>query len=358
MGFTLVKNLRVNKETGVVSGDFADSNTFDYYNKHIYEHLKDIYQDKEGKRNPLQKYSRFISDIIAGNIQGSIGKYSKLSIPNYYDDLSYFMRESENTKEDPFVLTYLKYKDEINKTLTDKPEYIIKINNNFYLQKLNKKTYIPTYKKENAQLFAESDFNRIKEAFNNSIAININTNGEISLKNYERKVIPSEIEKNYNLKIPTNESFKDISKKINDFKLYIDSLSNKNVNKNTITEVFNEEINRILNNNLPGEKPFFSFGRKTENNELPNIVTILYPILNETTSLDDNKKYYVGYKFKCLNLEKNIENEYDGGHLSIGYLLDSESTLKKELYNVEKNFEKDVLNYEKHKNEEVEEDES
>lgn len=158
MGFTLVKNLRVNKETGVVSGDFADSNTFDYYNKHIYEHLKDIYQDKEGKRNPLQKYSRFISDIIAGNIQGSIGKYSKLSIPNYYDDLSYFMRESENTKEDPFVLTYLKYKDEINKTLTDKPEYIIKINNNFYLQKLNKKTYIPTYKKRKCTIICRIRF--------------------------------------------------------------------------------------------------------------------------------------------------------------------------------------------------------
>lgn len=187
MSYYLVKNLKVNKETGLVSGDFADSNTYDYYNKHIYEYLNDIYQDKEGKRTPLQKYSRFISDIIAGNIQGSIGKYAKLSIPNYYDDLNYFMRENENTKEDPYILTYLKYKDEINKTLTEKPEYIIKINNNFYLQKLNKKTYIPTYKEENAKLFAESDFDRIKEAFSNSIAININTNEEISLANYEKK---------------------------------------------------------------------------------------------------------------------------------------------------------------------------
>lgn len=58
-----------------------------------------------------------------------------------------------------------------------------------------------------------------------------------------------------------------------------------------------------------------------------------------------------------MYLEKNISNEYDGGHLTISYLLDNESNLKKELYNVEKNFEKDVLNYEKHKNEEAEEDE-
>ena len=357
MSYYLVKNLRVNKETGVVSGDFADSNTFDYYNKHIYEHLEDIYQDKEEKRSPLQKYSRFISDIIAGNIQGSIGKYGKLSIPNYYDDLSYFMRESENTKEDPYILTYLKYKEEIEKALTKKPEYIIKIDNAFYLQKLNKRTYIPTYIKENAQLFSESDFNRIKETFSNSTAININTNKEISLANYEKKVTPSEIEKKYNLKTPTNESFRDISKKINDFKLYIDSLSNKDVDKNTITKVFNEEVNKILNNNLPGEKAFLSFGEKTENDELPNIITILYPKLNEITSLDNNKKYYVGYKFECLNLKKNISNEYDGGHLAISYLLDSESTLKKELYNVQKKFEKDVLNYEKHQNEESEEDE-
>lgn len=355
MSYYLVKNLRVNKETGVVSGDFADSNTYDYYNKHIYEHLNDIYQDKEGKRTPLQKYSRFISDIIAGNIQGSIGKYAKLSIPNYYDDLYYFMRENENTKEDPYSLTYLKYKEEIEKTLTEKPEYIIKINNDFYLQKLNKKTYIPTYMKENAKLFAETDFNRIKKAFSNSIAININTNEEINLANYERKVTPSEIEKNYNLKIPTNETFKDMSKKINDLKIYIDSLSNKNVGKNTITETFKEEVKKILNNYNQGEKAFFSFGRKTGNDELPNIITILYPKLNETILLNDNKKYFVGYKFKCLDFDKNISNEYDGGHLTISYLLDTESNLKKELYNVEKNFEKDVLNYEKHKSENEEE---
>ena len=55
MSYYLVKNLRVNKETGVVSGDFADSNTFDYYNKHIYEHLGDIYHATEGQRSPFRK---------------------------------------------------------------------------------------------------------------------------------------------------------------------------------------------------------------------------------------------------------------------------------------------------------------
>lgn len=359
MSYYLVKNLRVNKEKGIISGDFADSNIFDYNNKHVYKHFDDIYQDEEGKRSPLQKYSRFISDIIAGNLQGSIGKYTKLSIPNYFNDLNYFKKENESTDKDPFVLTYLKYKEEINKTLTDKPEYVIKVDDNSYLKKLNKKTYTPTYIKENARLFSESDFEKIKKAFNNSIAININTNEEINLKDYERKITPSEIEKNYNLKIPNQESFKNISKKINDFKLYIDSLSNKNVGSNAITNVFNEEINNILNNNpsAPGEKAFFSFYKKTENDELPNIVTLLYPKLNEITSLDDSQKYYVGYKFKCLDFGKQIENEYDGGHLSISYLLDSESTLKKELYNVEKNFEKDVVNHEKYTNKETKESE-
>ena len=356
MSYYLVKNLRVNKKTGVVSGDFADSNVFDCYNKHIYEHLKDIYQDKEGKRSPLQKYSRFISDIIAGNIQGSIGKYNKLSIANYYNDLTYFIKENENTGKDPFVLTYLKYQEEIDKTLTNKPEYIIKINSNFYLQKLNKRTYSSTYIKEKAKLFSKSDFIKIKNTFMNPIAININTNEETNLKDYEIKITPSEIEKRYDLKIPTGESFKDISKKINDLKIYIDSLSNKNVNKNVITQVFNEEVNKILNNNIPEKKAFFIFGKKTENNELPNIVTILYPKLQEVTQLDDNKKYYVGYQFKCLDFEKHIENKYNSEHLSISYLLDSESTLRKELYNVEKNFEKDILNHEKN-NEESEEDE-
>lgn len=195
MGYTLVKNLKVNKNTGIISGDFADSNTFDWDNKHVYEHLDDIYQDKEGKRSPLQKYSRFISDIIAGNLQDSIGKYNRLSIPNYYNDLSYFMRENENNGEDPFVLTYLKYQEEIEKTLTDNPQYII------------------------------------------------------------------------------------------------------------------------------------------------------------------NEQYYVGYKFKCMNLDKHLEKEYNGGHLTISYFLDSKNTLKKELYIVEKKFEKDILNYEKSKTEETEEDE-
>ena len=74
MSYTLAKNLRVSKTTGVISGEFAESNVTDYAGRRCYEYVEDIYNNKEGTRTPIEKYSRFIYDIMAGNMQGSLGK--------------------------------------------------------------------------------------------------------------------------------------------------------------------------------------------------------------------------------------------------------------------------------------------
>lgn len=353
MSYTLIKNLRVNKLTGVISGELAESNVTDWNGKRIYEYQEDIYQNKEGTRTALEKYSRFISDVLAGNIQGSLGKYNKLSIPNFYTDLHYFMRE--NNGEDPYVLTYKKYEQEIEKALNGKPEYRIKLDTNTYLVKLNERTYRNTWNEQNAKLFSENDFLKIKRSFENPIAINVNTKEEINLKFYEKPKTPSELENNYVLKVVTNEPFNTISKKIKDLELYISSLSNKNIGKETIEKVFSEEVNKILGNVLPKEKAIFSFGRKTEKG-LPNILTVVYPDLKEVTRTSGNKEYYVGYKFKCIDLEKGLEQKYDGNGMMISYILDDEEITKEIMFNKEKDFEEDIIKYEKEKTEDEEED--
>lgn len=355
MSYTLIKNLRVNKLTGVISGELAESNVTDWNGKRIYEYQEDIYQNKEGTRTALEKYSRFISDVLAGNLQGSLGKYNKLSIPNFYTDLHYFMRE--NKGEDPYVLTYKKYEQEIEKALNGKPEYKIKLDTNTYLVKLNERTYRSTWNEQNAKLFSENDFMKIKRSFENPIAINVNTKEEINLKYYEKTKTLSELEKNYDLKTVsrTNESFSNFSKKIKDLELSISSLSNKNVTKETIEKTFNEGVSNILDNLLPGKKAIFTFGRKTEEG-YPNILTIVYPDLKEVTRTSGDKEYYVGYTFKCMNLEKGLEQEYDGRGMMISYILDDEERTKEIMFNKEKDFEEDIIKYEKEKTEDEEED--
>ena len=354
MSYTLIKNLRVNKLTGVISGELAESNVTDWNGKRIYEYQEDIYQNKEGTRTALEKYSRFISDVLAGNLQGSLGKYNKLSIPNFYTDLHYFMRE--NNGEDPYVLTYKKYEQEIEKALNGKPEYRIKLDTNTYLVKLNERTYRNTWNEQNAKLFSENDFLKIKRSFENPIAINVNTKEEINLKFYEKPKTPSELEKNYDLKVlGKNESFNTISKKIKDLELYISSLSNKNVNKETIEKTFKEGVSNILGNYLPGDKAFFTFGRKTEEG-YPNILIAVYPDLKEVTRTSGNKEYYVGYTFKGMDIEKGLEQEYDGNGMMISYILDNEETAKEVMFNKLKDFEEDIRDFEKQQEVEDEED--
>ena len=354
MSYTLIKNLRVNKLTGVISGELAESNVTDWNGKRIYEYQEDIYQNKEGTRTALEKYSRFISDVLAGNLQGSLGKYNKLSIPNFYTDLHYFMRE--NKGEDPYVLTYKKYEQEIEKALNGKPEYKIKLDTNTYLVKLNERTYRSTWNEQNAKLFSENDFLKIKRSFENPIAINVNTKEEINLKYYERPKTPSELEKNYDLKVlGRNESFNTISKKIKDLELYISSLSNKNVNKETIEKTFKEGVSNILGNYLPGDKAFFTFGRKTEEG-YPNILIAVYPDLKEVTRTSGNKEYYVGYTFKGMDIEKGLEQEYDGNGMMISYILDNEETAKEVMFNKLKDFEEVIRDFEKQQEVEDEED--
>lgn len=353
MSYTLIKNLRVNKATGVISGELAESNVTDWNGKRVYSKAEDIYQNKEGTRTALEKYSRFISDVLDGNLQGSLGKYNKLSVPNFYADLHYFMRE--NKGEDPYVLTYKKYEKEIEKALNEKPEYKIKLDQNTYLVKLNEKTYRSTWNEQNAKLFSENDFMKIKRSFENPVAININTKEEINLKYYEKPKTPSEFEKNYDLKVVTDESFNTFSKKVKDLELYISSLSNKNVNKETIEKTFNEGVINILDNPLPGKKAIFTFGRKTEEG-YPNILTIVYPDLKEVTRTSGDKEYYVGYTFKCMDVEKGLEKDYDGRGMMISYILDDKERTKEIMFNVEKDFEEDIREFEKQQEAEDEED--
>ena len=353
MSYTLIKNLRVNKLTGVISGELAESNVTDWNGKRIYEYQEDIYQNKEGTRTALEKYSRFISDVLAGNLQGSLGKYNKLSVPNFYTDLHYFMRE--NNGEDPYVLTYKKYEQEIEKALNEKPEYKIKLDQNTYLVKLNEKTYRSTWNEQNAKLFSENDFMKIKRSFENPVAININTKEEINLKYYEKPKTPTELENNYDLKVVTEESFNTFAKKAKALESYIEDLSDKNVGKETIEKTFKEGVSNILGNYLPGDKAFFTFGRKTEEG-YPNILTIVYPDLKEVTRTSGDKEYYVGYKFKCMDVEKGLEKDYDGRGMMISYILDDEERTKEIMFNVEKDFEEDIREFEKQQEAEDEED--
>lgn len=353
MSYTLIKNLRVSKATGVISGELADSSITDWNGKRVYKYAEDIYQNKEGTRTPLEKYSRFISDVLDGNLQGSLGRYNKLSIPNFYSDLHYFMRESKG--EDPYVLTYKKYEQEIEKALNEKPEYKIKLDQNTYLVKLNERTYRSTWNEQNARLFSENDFMRIKRSFENPVAININTNEEINLKYYEKPITPTELENNYDLKVVTEESFNTFAKKAKILESNIKNLSDNNKSKEEIEKVFKEGVSNILGNYLPEDKAFFTLGRKM-GGKIPNILTVVYPDLKEVTRMSGNKEYYLGYKFKCIDLEKGLEQEYDGNGMMISYILDDKERTKEIMYNTEKDFEDDIREFEKQKETEDEED--
>lgn len=354
MSYTLAKNLRVNKKTGIISGDFAENNVTDWDGKHIYKHREDIYQKEDGTRSSIEKYSRFIYDVLSGNLQGSLGKYNKLAITNFYTDVEYFRREYPD--KDAYVLTYNKYQNEIENELKSNPEYIIKLDNNTYLTKLNTRTYRTTWNVNQAKLFSSNDFYKIKNCFNNPIAININTREEINLKNYAKDEIPSELEKNYELKMVTDESFVSFSKKVKFLENTISSLSDKRTKSEKIKNIYGKYVNKILQNQLPGDKAIFLFGRKTEEG-LPNILTIVYPELKETTRQSGEINYYVGYKFKCINLQKSLEQEYDGGGMMISYLLDDEERTKQVAFETQKDFEEDILKNERLIDEQTEEDE-
>ena len=90
--------------------------------------------------------------------------------------------------------------------------------------------------------------------------------------------------------------------------------------------------------------------------KIPNILTVVYPDLKEVTRMSGNKEYYLGYKFKCIDLEKGLEQEYDGNGMMISYILDDKERTKEIMYNTEKDFEDDIREFEKQKETEDEED--
>lgn len=144
MSFLVIKNLRVNKKTGVISGDVADSSITNKQGNYIYHHIEDIYQDKEKTRTPLEKYAQFIYDVIIGRIKVSSKKYDKLKhkINNYYDDCSFY---ATNNNGNPYVLTYLKYKRGIDNFLKGNEEDIKDIDNQSEYEKYYELEVISKY---------------------------------------------------------------------------------------------------------------------------------------------------------------------------------------------------------------------
>lgn len=62
----------------------------------------------------------------------------------------------------------------------------------------------------------------------------------------------------------------------------------------------------------------------------------------------------MGYKFKCIDFCKSLEQEYDNNGMSISYILNNEEKTKEIAFNIQKKFENDILQFEK--SEEDEED--
>lgn len=347
MSYTLVKNLKVNKKTGVISGEFAESNVTDYAGRRIYEKVEDIYNNKEGTRSPLEKYSRFIFDVISGGLQGSLGKYNRLSVSNYYNDCQYFMAKYPD--KDPYVLTYNKYEDFIEKQLkSESKNYIVKFNSNrdVYLEKLNTRTYRTCYNENHAQKFELKDISRLKRIFEdkNPNIKNIVTNEIIPLKEFI--VIDNqpklEIETAYNLKIPSNKEFKELSSKFKNLSQIINTFSNKDLDENTIQSFYSEQIKEIL-----GTNPFkdnkinslFGFYENTESG--PKILSVVSPELNKSSYTPDgheNPSFYLSYKIECNDLATGLTKTYNNNHFIIDHILDNENETKQILLWQEKDF--------------------
>ncbi len=335
MSYSLVKNLKVDEKTGIVSGEFATNNVYNEYGKHEYRYNEDIYQDEEGTFTPLQKYSRFIFDILSGAIQGSVGKYDKLSIKNFCKDVSYFRNQFPN--EDPFVLAYMKYKENIENNLKEKPKYIVKLGENTYLEKLNRRTYRTTSIEEKAHKFFKNDFNIINRCFDNAIMINIDTRQKFNPDQHQ-DIIPSEFELNYRLENLTNFDFKETFQKIINLSSMIDSLNNKEIEPEEIKKIYNEKIKEISN-----DKDLFILKNKNENKS-NNIVSMFLELKKIKSWKEEGKsEFYVQHNIRVSNLENSLERIYEGGGIS-PLLFCNEQEIIQTMFYKEKEFEEELEN--------------
>ena len=60
--------------------------------------------------------------------------------------------------------------------------------------------------------------------------------------------------------------------------------------------------------------------------------------------------------YKCIDLEKGLEQKYDGNGMMISYILDDKERTKEIMFEVEKDFEEDIREFEKQQEAEDEED--
>lgn len=165
MGYILAKNLKVNKNTGVISGEFASSNVWGANDRHIYTYGEDIYQDEDGGRTPILKYAYFILDIVSGMLQGNLGKYKHICIPQYYEEI--YKRDKNTTADEAVIKTYLKYKDLIEKQL--KTSYIIKIDGQFLISFTKKYIKYGMFKEKAKKFYASTLSNITKTLDINNI---------------------------------------------------------------------------------------------------------------------------------------------------------------------------------------------
>ena len=346
MSYTVAKNLRVNKKTGVISGDFAESNVFDCVGKRCYSHYEDIYNNKEKTRSPIEKYSRFIYDILSGNLQGSLGKYNKLSFSNYYQDRDYF--EMKYPEEDSFVMTYKKYEKEIEKRLkSSEKDYIVEFNSGLYLSKLNTKTYRTSSYKEKATHFSYEEIPKIKRCFEteNPTIINMKTGEKIAVKDFEYKSIPAEIESAYKLIIPSEMEFKEACDKMYNIAKVVDEFSNNDLDEETIIDFYDKQVKEVLGVSDDGRlKSLFSF-RENINNDFRFVLGV-YPELKKLSysrQENENPAFFVSYRVECLDLITLKSKEYSGDSMSINIFLHDENSSKLYLLSFESNFKKELI---------------
>lgn len=361
MSYTLARNLRVNKKTGVISGEFAESNVTYWNGRHCYSKSEDIYNNKERTRTPEEKYSRFIFDLMAGNLQGSLGKYKNLSfgINNYYEDFDFFCVKYPN--DDPFILTYQKYKYVIEEILNSPKDYIVKLNSSYFLEKLNEKSYRYVGDESKACKFSLSDVPKIKrffDSYNEAYIINLATKEKCLVKDFKiEKKLPLEIEKRYELHIPSGKGFDEVSKKMKNLGYAIESFSQKDLDEKTIIDFYNSQVNKILDTNYKLKSPpMFTFCESKKFNDGMEYSITVYPEIKKHRYAEKDRKnpgFYVSYNVECIDLKSEKSNTYSGKGFIIDHILDDENRTKQILLGYESQFIQD-LSKEKEESEDIE----
>lgn len=112
MGYYYIKNIKIDKNNNVISGDLADSN----WRPLEYNHYDDLYSGDTFEK----KYANFIYNVVSGNLHPmASNKYNKImmnsKLCNYYDD-AHDIGELE---------TYRKYKEVVNGILNNEPEKVV-----------------------------------------------------------------------------------------------------------------------------------------------------------------------------------------------------------------------------------------